>query len=438
MYVETKVRIDNSYRFNETEKNLIFSILSGILYLGNVEFEINNVNLIINDKSKKDFKIAADFLGLEANKLFKILISKKYLDPLNKNVYERTVSLKDAQSIRDAISKLVYTKMFEWIIKKINGAISNTDKEREIKEKSQILKIGILDIFGFEIFEVNSFEQLCINYANERLQQFFNNSIFNLEEDEYIKENIVWSKLNFQDNKPIIELIDHPSNSIFSHLDSEALLKNTDDLKYREKIYKNLQDNTNLRSYPGGYGDTIIIQHSAAEVEYLVYEFIEKNNDNLNSDITEELEASRNKLINYLFKKKDGNKSFSQKHNSRSKLLNLPNKIQTDSLSKQFKKQLDELILILGQSNSRFVKCIKPNSEKKPDKFDSFDVNRQLLSSGIMESVKIRRQGYSVRRTKEEFVSRYKALTPQIEIKNYPIQNKYEAFVMDVSYIYII
>jgi myosin heavy subunit len=362
--------------------------------------------------------------------LNKILTVKKYTDPLTKKVLERSVSIDAAHNSRDAISKAIYAKMFDWIIKKINSAIANSEKEKLIKDKEKLLKIGILDIFGFEIFEVNSFEQLCINYANERLQQFFNNSIFKLEQEEYIKEKIDWSKIQFQDNKDIIELIDNPTKSIFTLLDSEAMLKNTDDKKFRDNVYQHLNANPHLINIKGGYGDNIIIDHYAGKVEYLVYEFIEKNNDQLNNDISEAFENSKNKLIKFLFKKKEDPKDKKKGSNVKE---SGPNKIQTDSLSKQFKKQLDELLKMLVQSNPRYVKCIKPNSVKRPRIFESLDVNRQLLSAGVLESIKIRKQGYSVRRTKEEFVRRYLPLTPHINLKNYNHnQEKYELIVVEV------
>jgi myosin heavy subunit len=423
-------------KFNDDEKKFIFSILSGILYLGNVEYEeVDNngkITLSITAESKEDFKIAADFLGLEPEKLHQILTIKKYIDPMSKKVLERSVPIDAAHNSRDAISKAVYAKMFDWIIKKINSAIANPEKEKTIN-KDKLLKIGILDIFGFEIFETNSFEQLCINYANERLQQFFNNSLFKLEQDEYVKEKIDWSKIQFKDNKEIIDLIDNPSKSIFSLLDSEAMLKNTDDKKFRDNVYTHLTGNPHLVTFKGGYGDTINIQHYAGQVEYLVYEFIEKNNDQLNSDISEAFENSKNRLIKHLFKKKE-DAVAAKKKGAAPKEKDGPNKIQTDSLSKQFRKQLDELLKMLGQSNPRYVKCIKPNSIKRPRIFESLDVNRQLLSAGVLESIKIRKQGYSVRRSKEEFVRRYLPLAPNVNIKNYPqAPNKYDLMAVDVK-----
>ncbi len=359
---------------------------------------------------------------MDQDTLNKILTTKKYTDPQTKKILERFVSIEDAHNSINSMSKAIYSKMFDWIIRKINSAIS--DKEKSEKEKDRLLNIGVLDIFGFEIFENNSFEQLCINYANERLQQFFNNSIFKLEQEEYIKEKIDWSKVQFKDNKDIVELIDNPSKSIFSLLDSESLLKSTNDIKFRDNVYKHLNENQHLISEKGSC--SILIQHYAGRVEYTVNQFIEKNNDQLNPDICEALENSKNKLIKLLFKKKEDPKDKGKKDAG-------PNKIQTDSLSKQFKKQLDELLKMLNLSNPRYVKCIKPNTQKKHGIFESIDVNRQLLSAGVLESIKIRKQGYSVRRTKEEFVRRYLPLTPNINIKNYQeSKEKFDIITIDV------
>jgi myosin heavy subunit len=379
----------------------------GILYLGNVEFTIENHLTKVREDTKEDFRIASEFIGLDPQALLKILTIRKLVDPLSKKELEKPISIDQSYGCRDTIAKTLYGKMFDWIVKKINNAISSPqDKEKNLKVK----KIGILDIFGFEIFEENSFEQLCINYANERLQQFFNNHIFKMEQEEYIREKIDWSQVNFKDNKEIIDLIDNPQKSIFSLLDSQAFIKNTNDKKLRDTIYSTLSDNKSLilnKKNP----DSLVIHHYAGEVEYQIKGFIEKNDDQLNNDILDALEFSKNKLIKYLFKKvvdpsiKKDNKG------------NNPNKLQSDSLSKQFKKQLDELIKMLSQSNPRYVKCIKPNSLKQSGIFESLDVNRQLLSAGVLESIKIRKQGYNIRRTHEEFVRKYLPLTPGINIK---------------------
>ena len=403
------------------EINLIFSVLIGILYLGNVEFDVDDKDSIkISEESKEDYRIASEFIGIDQQSFLKILTFRKMIDPLSKKQLDKPMSIEQSYNCRDAISKTLYAKMFDWIIKKINSAISsNQEKEKNLK----IRKIGILDIFGFEIFQENSFEQLCINYANERLQQFFNNHIFKMEQEEYIREKIDWSQVTFKDNKDIIDLIDNPQKSIFSLLDSQGFIKNSNDKKFKDIVYSSLTENKNLISSKKTSLDSIVINHYAGEVDYKIYGFIEKNDDQLNNDVVDAFETSKNKLIKYLFKK--------NKEDKKEKEKNGPNKLQSDSLSKQFKKQLDELIKMLSQSNPRYVKCIKPNNLKTSGIFESLDVNRQLLSAGVLESIKIRKQGYSIRRTHEEFVRKYLPLTPGIDINK---KEKYSEISMEVIF----
>jgi myosin heavy subunit len=405
----------NKLNFRSAEINYLFNILMGILYLGNIKFNDclkNGMTCADLDIEENDFKIAAELLGLERTTLKNVLTIKKMKDSLSNNFIERNLSLQASYNMRDAIAKLIYSKMFNWLVRRINEAISNKDSI-ENKSSSKKRSIGLLDIFGFENFTVNSFEQLCINYANERLQQYFNNHIFKLEQEEYKKEKIDWSNVEFIDNIDIVNLIDESKMSIFSLLDSEGLLKNCDDFSFRSKVYSNLYDkNEYLGDTEDGY---ILIHHYAGDVFYDVEGFIEKNTDNISNDLQEALEKSKNKLVAKLFSpSKDDKTSSSNKIQS----------IQSDTLSKQFKKQLDELLKMLSQSNPRYVKCIKPNSIKKPRVLDSFGVGEQLLSAGVLEAIKIRKQGFSIRRSLREFCLRYYPLTPMLNFKDYNIDPK--------------
>lgn len=398
--------------FTDNEIEFVFNIIMGILYLGNVSFiEVSEHNTLcskIDEEKEEDFENAAYFLGVTKETLSGILTTKKLQDQLSKQVITKYLSVEKAYNCRDAISKALYAKMFDYIVGKVNKAIANKDECGKY-DKSKIRKIGLLDIFGFENFENNSFEQLCINYANERLQQYFNNHIFKMEQEEYKKEGIDWTQVEFVDNNDIIELIDANKISIFGLLDSEGITPNANDVSFRNNVYKLCSGNEALGE---DSENALVINHYAGVIEYNISGFVEKNLDQLTNDISEALQQSTNKLIKSLFENKEKDKSKGKK------AAKGPNKLQSDTLSKQFKTQLDELLVMLGQSNPRYVKCIKPNSQKEPKILDSIDVMDQLLCAGVLEAIKIRKQGYSIRRTKEEFYKAYRVLTPQVDIKN--------------------
>ncbi len=409
-------------KFKPEEISYIFTVLMGILYLGNISFiEDENDNILLDENCKDDYKIAAEMLGMDQVLLLDIICFKKLKNPSSNEVYKRNLSLEKCFFSRDAICKTIYSKVFDYILRKINFAISNPE---EIKTKKNILKIGLLDIFGFENFQLNSFEQLCINYANERLQQYFNNHIFKMEQEEYKKESIDYTDVEFKDNNEIIELIHANKNSIFSYLDSEALIGNGSDENFEKNIYQYLNSHPNLADKEEEY---IGIHHYAGEVYYHTNGFLRKNIDQLSQDIFDGLERSKNKLVKKIFEKKEDAKSKNANNQ-------LANKLQSDSLSKQFKKQLDDLLKMLTQSNPRYIKCIKPNSQKKPKIIDSLDVMDQLLSAGVLEAIKIRKQGYSIRRTNEEFTRRYLKLYPQIgnKIKIFEEKNDFREAVLEM------
>ncbi len=409
-YKETKSCMEK-LNFTSTEINYIFRIISAILYLGNITFveesTQNNIIAKIDEDKKEDFINAATFLGIE-NQVLAEILTKKKLNIKGEGIIKKELNVEQAYNSRDAISKALYSKLFDYIVYKVNKAIANKEEANKVKS-SNVHKIGILDIFGFENFEHNSFEQLCINYANERLQQYFNNHIFKLEQQTYKKEGIDWTQVEFVDNKNIIELIDNGKISIFGLLDSEPLTPNPTDIKFKNNVYQLLKNNEALGEEEA-HEPKITINHYAGMIAYDVNGFIEKNLDQITNDITEALSQSSNKLIKKLFE-------TNLRENTKQSNSKGPNKLQSDTLSKQFKNQLDELLKMLSESNPRYVKCIKPNSLKAPKILDSIDVMDQLLCAGVLEAIKIRKQGYNIRRTKEEFYKTYHPLCPEIDIK---------------------
>jgi myosin-5 len=401
-------------KFKPEEMSYIFTVLMGILYIGNITFleDTNNPlgGSLIDPLVKSDFSIASELLGIDHATLTSIMTKRKLKDPMSDKYYERILTVEKAYNTRDAIAKTIYSKVFDFLIRRVNQAISNTE---EMKKAKNVLKIGLLDIFGFENFEVNSFEQLCINYANERLQQYFNNHIFKLEQEEYKKEEIDFTEVEFKDNNEIIDLIDNSKRSIFSLLDSEAIVPNGNDAGFERNVYKYFSDHPNLNTEEKE-NEFLCISHYAGDVYYHTYGFMEKNIDQVTQDVLDALAGSKSKLLKKIFEKKDETVDPKKKGKSSGAPASTSGKLQSESLSKQFKKQLDELMKMLSQSNPRYVKCIKPNPYKRHSEIESLDVSEQLLSAGVLEAIKIRKQGYSIRRTHEEFVTRYLKLYPDV------------------------
>jgi len=243
-------------KFKPEELSYIFSVIMGILYIGNVNFlEENHETLgtgsMIDPISKSDFAIASELLGIDQVTLTNILTKRRLKDPMKNNYFDRLLSVDKAYNSRDALAKTIYSKIFDFIIRRVNQAISN------------------------ENFEINSFEQLCINYANERLQQYFNNHIFKLEQEEYRKEEIDYTTVEFKDNNEIIELIDAPKMSIFSFLDSEAITPNGSDANFEANIHKFLEKNPHLNT-DEPIEEFICIYHYAEKYIIILMDFLRK------------------------------------------------------------------------------------------------------------------------------------------------------------------
>lgn len=270
-----------------------------------------------------------------------------------------------------------------------------------------------MDIFGFEIFDKNSFEQLCINYTNEHLQAHFNQHMCELEQELYQQENIQWEFLPFPDNSDVLRLFEDPGRGLFSLLDETcAIQKSTArDLvsKYKSKASQNPRFYCPKNKTKLDFG----VRHFAGDVVYSTDEFIAKNRNSLNSQFNEAMRQSSNATLGLLFDKNrwqgptnqfqtSSVSSKSGKKNSRSRMI--------ASVSKRFTVQLKDLVKILNRSLSMYVRCIKPNSEKSCEVFDSFDVNRQLKCAGMLEALKIRKHGFPVRVGFREFYDKFWSL----------------------------
>ena len=337
--------------------------------------------------------ISCELLGFESNKFLKILKMDSIFDQLSKNQFENYISTDKIKYYRDLIAKTLYSSMFDWIIKKINILISN----KEMGKNKKLSSIVICDFLGFENIEENGIEQLVINYADERLQQFFINQ-FLLEQDDYLHEKIIFEEILFNNNKEIIDLIDHPNKSIFSILNSQ-LPKNYNENKFYDDIYLHLSSIKNIALNKKNDKKNFSVRHYCGEINYKIKGFVNLNSEHLFNEIFETLLDSKNKLIKYLIRK------FIQTNNK-----NNSNKLYTETLTNQIKKKLDDLTKMLSQSNPSFIKCLRPNKNQKSNLFESIDVNRQLICSGLLEAIKIKKQGYTVKMNHLDFVIKYRFL----------------------------
>lgn len=378
--------------FSDEEILNIVKLLAAILHLGNVKYNelvIANIDAAEIPDHLQVQKVAA-ILGVSKDLLVDSLTRKTIFVQGDKVV--RNVSVEQAIEVRDAFVKGIYGQLFIMIVQKIKSAIFKP----KAKTKNSI---GVLDIFGFENFDTNSFEQLCINYANENLQQFFVQHIFKLEQEEYTREGISWKHMSFVDNQDILDLIGVKPLNIMSLVDEESKFPKGTDETMLSKVHKTHEGNKNYLKPKSDKTQTFGLNHFAGKVFYAVKGFLEKNRDTFSTDLKQLVHIASNKFLKNLFAEE---LSVNQ-HDT---------KKRTMTLSAQFQKSLDVLMKTLNSCHPFFVRCIKPNSLKKPKVFDRGLCCRQLRYSGMMETAKIRRAGYPIRHSFREFVERYRFLAP--------------------------
>uniref|UniRef100_A0A5G2R9D4 Myosin VIIA n=1 Tax=Sus scrofa TaxID=9823 RepID=A0A5G2R9D4_PIG len=308
------------------------------------------------------------------------------------------LSREQALDVRDAFVKGIYGRLFVWIVDKINAAIYKPPSQ-EVKNPRR--SIGLLDIFGFENFAVNSFEQLCINFANEHLQQFFVRHVFKLEQEEYDLESIDWLHIEFTDNQDALDMIANKPMNIISLIDEESKFPKGTDTTMLHKLNSQHRLNSNYIPPKNNHETQFGINHFAGVVYYESQGFLEKNRDTLHGDIIQLVHSSRNKFIKQIFQADVAMGAETRK--------------RSPTLSSQFKRSLELLMRTLGACQPFFVRCIKPNEFKKPMLFDRHLCVRQLRYSGMMETIRIRRAGYPIRYSFVEFVERYRVLLPGVK-----------------------
>ncbi|KAK3187746.1 hypothetical protein Dsin_027307 [Dipteronia sinensis] len=373
------------------EQDAIFRVVAAILHLGNIEFakgEEADSSEPKDDKSRFHLKTAAELFmcdekSLEDSLCKRVIVTRdesitKWLDP-------------DAASLsRDALAKIVYSRLFDWIVNKINNSIGQDLDSKFI--------IGVLDIYGFESFKTNSFEQFCINLTNEKLQQHFNQHVFKMEQEEYTKEEIDWSYIEFIDNQDILDLLEKKPGGIIALLDEACMFPRSTYETFAEKLYQTFKDHKRF-SKPKLSRTDFTICHYAGDVTYQTELFLDKNKDYVVPEHQALLSASRCHFVPGLFPPLPEESSKSSKFSS---------------IGSRFKQQLQALLETLSATEPHYIRCVKPNNVLKPAIFENSNVLQQLRCGGVMEAIRISCAGFPTRKTFNEFLNRFRILAPNI------------------------
>ncbi|XP_069752500.1 unconventional myosin-VIIa-like [Narcine bancroftii] len=409
--------------FTDNEQWEINKLLAAILHLGNLKFQAaiyNNLDCC-ELLSSSHLSMATKLLEVNPLELENAMINRSIL--IRGESMSTPVSKMWAASNRDALAKAIYSHLFVWIVNRINTVIYTQSANSPEKASS----IGLLDIFGFENFDLNSFEQLCINFANEQLQQFFVRHLFKQEQAEYLQENITWQHIDFVDNQKALDTLSNKPMNIISLIDEESKLPKGTDRTMLNKL--NLHHNNNSIYIPPKSSHEIQfgITHFAGVVYYNCNGFLEKNRDDLSSSIVQIVQSSGNILLKQVFQTSSRqtlgkNSNLPLPHGGSIKMnFTKPSDVYRTSilqasdshkrlptLSSQFKQSLDNLMKILRACQPFFIRCIKPNEYKKPLLFDRELCIKQLRYSGMRETIRIRKSGYPIRYTFQDFVQKYK------------------------------
>ncbi|KAF6729527.1 Unconventional myosin-Ih [Oryzias melastigma] len=380
--------------FDEVNTKYLFEVVASVLHLGNVQFDTGNKDqALLNDNTELQW--VSKLLGVDAQSLQEELTFRK-IEAKREQVLS-PFTTDHAIYARDALAKAIYGQTFTWLVHRINESTEN-------KDASQKTVIGLLDIYGFEVFYVNSFEQFCINYCNEKLQQLFIQLTLKAEQEEYEAEGIEWETVQFFNNKIICDLVEEKHRGIISLLDEECLRPgDATDLTFLERLEEKMGNHPHFVTHKLAdistrrtleRGDFRLL-HYAGEVTYCVVGFLDKNNDLLYRNIKDLMCQSKNAIVSECFSNMDRG-----------------NKRRPETVATQFKSSLLKLTEMLVAKQAWYIRCLKSNESKQPGQFDEALIRHQVKYLGLMEHLRVRRAGFAYRRKYEDFLKRYKPLCP--------------------------
>ncbi|MBN3281968.1 MYO1F protein, partial [Polyodon spathula] len=375
---------------SQADQTQVLQIVAGILHLGNICFiEVGNYGQV---ESTDLLAFPAYLLGIDQNRLNEKLTSRKMDSKWGgkSESIDVTLNREQATYTRDALAKALFTRLFDYLVEAINKAIQKPHEE---------FSIGVLDIYGFEIFKRNGFEQFCINFVNEKLQQIFIELTLKAEQEEYVQEGIKWSPIEYFNNKIVCDLIENKLNppGIMSVLDDVCATMHAKGDGADGTLLQKLQGAVGTHEHFNSWNSGFIIHHYAGKVSYDINGFCERNRDVLFPDLIELMQSSEYAFIRGLFPES----------------LNTDKKGRPTTASTKIKKQANDLVNTLMKCTPHYIRCIKPNETKRSKDWEESRVKHQVEYLGLRENIRVRRAGFAYRRVFNKFMQRYAILTAE-------------------------
>ncbi|NP_001080439.1 myosin IE, gene 2 L homeolog [Xenopus laevis] len=366
----------------------VLQIVAGILHLGNITFRENGNNAEV--ESQDFLAFPSYLLGIDQMRLQEKLTSRKMDSKWGgkSEVIDVTLNAEQACFTRDALAKALYSRLFDYLVEAINKAM---------RKEAEEYNIGVLDIYGFEIFQKNGFEQFCINFVNEKLQQIFIELTLKAEQEEYVQEGIHWNPIEYFNNKVVCDLIENKVNppGVMSILDDVCATMHAKGEGADQTLLQKLQSAIGSHEHFNSWNKGFIIHHYAGKVSYDVNGFCERNRDVLFTDLIELMQSSEIPFIRERFPEN----------------LNAEKKGRPSTAGTKIKKQANDLVQTLMKCTPHYIRCIKPNETKKPRDWEDSRAKHQVEYLGLRENIRVRRAGYAYRRVFQKFLHRYAILT---------------------------
>uniref|UniRef100_A0A672GTJ5 Osteoclast-stimulating factor 1 n=1 Tax=Salarias fasciatus TaxID=181472 RepID=A0A672GTJ5_SALFA len=374
------------------DRAMVLQIVAGVLHLGNISFKESGNYAAV--ESEEFLAFPAFLLGIDQNRLKEKLTSRKMDSKWGSAVesIDVTLNVEQACYTRDALSKALHSRVFDYLVESINKAMVKDHQE---------LNVGVLDIYGFEIFQKNGFEQFCINFVNEKLQQIFIELTLKAEQEEYVQEGIKWTPIEYFNNKIVCDLIESKVNKsppgIMCILDDVCATMHAVGEGADQTMLQKLRMQINTHEHFNSWNQGFIIHHYAGKVSYDADGFCERNRDVLFTDLIELMQSSEIGFIRALFPEN----------------LNAEKKGRPTTAGSKIKKQANDLVSTLMKCTPHYIRCIKPNETKKPRDWEESRVKHQVEYLGLKENIRVRRAGYAYRRVFRKFLNRYAILTKE-------------------------